>query len=57
MTKTEQSGSTPISQAEPAPTDQVTDDGHGPGTDDLDSLPPSDFVSFAADDVEQEDTQ
>jgi len=26
----------------------------GPGTDDLDSLPESDFVSFAEDDVEQE---
>lgn len=27
----------------------------GPGTDNLDSLPPSDFVSFAEPDVEKED--
>ena len=27
----------------------------GPGTDDLTSLPPSDFVSFAMDKVEKED--
>lgn len=29
----------------------------GPGTDDLDSLPESDFVSFAEADVEQEDVK
>ena len=27
----------------------------GPGTDDLDSLPPSDFVSFAEPDVEKKE--
>jgi len=57
MSEPEQRGSTPISQTGSASIDQVTDDGHGPGTDDLDSLPPSDFVSFAEDDVEQEDNQ
>jgi len=56
MTEAEQPGSTPISQTDPAPTDQATDDGHGPGTDDLDSLPPSDFVAYAEEDVEQEDS-
>jgi hypothetical protein len=29
--------------------------GHGPGAEDLDSLPPSDFVSFSEPDVEKAD--
>jgi hypothetical protein len=29
----------------------------GPGTDDLASLPPGDFESFSADDVEKEDDE
>lgn len=35
----------------PAALERETQD--GPGTDDLDSLPESDFISFAEDDVEQ----
>lgn len=31
-----------------------TDTADGPGTENLDELPESDFVSFAADDVEKE---
>lgn len=35
---------------------EKTDTQDGPGTESLDTLPPSDFVSFAESDVETEET-